>query len=287
MDANSPVAGVMMMKRTIAHVRAGQIAVVAVILGMIAVPMVFVKADDAPPRTLADFVAPQGSTIPDGSIDGTLGSEWSDASSTVAGIDPRSGTIMMTFRAKHDGTYIYMGINFTMPTGANNPWVAINLADANCMSSNVDGALFGDDNFAANGYTDMADYSGPTDDLSNGGVQDGVGAINVVSLTVYIELKKPLNSGDTNGNDIAWVVGNTYTMMLVFDTDGGGSGPSSGGGSLGHRGGGATTPTARTIQLLPAVSEFSFGSLIAISSGIAMGVVILSTTYRKSRNKKR
>ena len=77
-------------------------------------------------------------------------------------------------------------------------------------------------------------------------LQNGKGAIVVGSgNTVTIELKKPLNSGDTVGKDIAWVPGNVSSMVMVWDTDGGGSS----GGMADHTGG--TTPTPRTILIEP------------------------------------
>jgi hypothetical protein len=107
--------------------------------------------------------------------------------------------------------------------------------------------LFGDDNFAANGYRDASmtgakSKSGIVVDATQHGVGAmGVGAGNVVTL----ELKKPLNSGDTAGKDIAWTAGNVYSMVIVWDTDGGGSS----GGNADHAGG--TTPTVRTVLVEP------------------------------------
>jgi len=42
-------------------------------------------------------------------------------------------------------------------------------------------------------------------------------------------LKKPLSSGDSAGDDIDWTVGNTYTLIPRWDSNGGGS---SGDGSI-------------------------------------------------------
>ena len=56
-----------------------------------------------------------------------------------------------------------------------------------------------------------------------------MGAIRVGdSSLITVELKKPLSSGDSAGDDIDWTVGNTYTLVIRWDSNGGGS---SGGGS--------------------------------------------------------
>lgn len=72
--------------------------------------------------------------------------------------------------------------------------------------------------------------------------QNGKGALTVgAGNVITIELKKPLSSGDAAGKDISWAIGGTYTMVIAWDSDGGGSS----GGKVDHTGG--TTPTARTI----------------------------------------
>ena len=58
-----------------------------------------------------------------------------------------------------------------------------------CMTINTDGALFGNDNYAANGYRDI--YFGGIGSISTDTTQDGTGAIALSnSNIVTVELKK-------------------------------------------------------------------------------------------------
>ena len=77
-----------------------------------------------------------------------------------------------------------------------------------CMQSGADGALFGHDEHAPNGYRDIS-FNGFTD-VSEDASQDGTGAITTDSSNlVTVELKKPLSSGGSKGKDVAWTEGNT------------------------------------------------------------------------------
>ncbi len=121
---------------------------------------------------------------------------------------------------KQDGTYLYMAVRLT--ADSNNPWVAFLFGGTACMQSGADGALFGNDDYAANGYRDI--WFGGIGIISLDTSQDGKGAITVDSSNVVTpELKKPLNSGDSEGKDIAWVEDNTYAMIIMWDSNGGGS----------------------------------------------------------------
>jgi hypothetical protein len=192
---------------------------------------------------VTDLVAPLAAPIADGAIDGILGTEWDDANQyTGFPLDPTGEGA--TVWAKHDGTYVYLAIQFAADSG--NPWFGIQLGVTGCMDPG-DLILLGDDNFAADGYLDAAltgqkSKSGVAPDT----VQDGVGAMAIDGTNlVTVEIKKPLNSGDTDGMDIAWSTGNIYSMVLVWDSDGGGSS----GGAADHAAG--TTPTPRTILIEP------------------------------------
>lgn len=192
---------------------------------------------------VTDLVARRGSPIPDASIDGVLGTEWDDAQQYVGfPLDPTGGPA--TVWVKHDGTDLYLAFQFQADSA--NPWVAIQLGITGCMDPG-DMILMGDDNFGADGYLDSS-LTGPK---SKSGVdvdtvQDGVGVLAIDGTNVVtVELKKPLASGDAQGKDIAWSPGNIYSMVIVWDTDGGGSS----GGSADHVGG--TTPTPRTILIEP------------------------------------
>ncbi len=184
----------------------------------------------------ADLIAQKGAAIPDASIDGTKGAEWNDAKSyTNVPITP-SGTANIW--VKNDGTNLYIALQFT--ADSNNPWVAFQLGATGSHPTGADGGLFGDDNYAANGYKDVRIIS---DGITVDATQNGGGAITVgTGNLATIEYKKPLNSGDSAGGDINWSVGSTYNLVIVWDSNGGGSS----GGSTSHR---SATPIARTIQI--------------------------------------
>jgi len=185
----------------------------------------------------ADLIAQKGAAIPDASIDGTIGTEWNDAKAyTNVPLTP-SGTASVW--VKNDGTNLYIALQFT--ADSNNPWVAFQLGATGCMDAGADGTLFGHDSYAANGYKDIKfDGTGP---ILVDTTQNGIGAISVgAGNQLTIELKKPLNSGDTAGGDINWAVGSTYSLVMAWDTNGGGSS----GGTTSHR---SATPIGRTIQI--------------------------------------
>ncbi len=188
----------------------------------------------------ADLEAIKATTIADTAIDGTIGTEWNDAKHyTSIPIDPQ-GTAEIW--VKNDGTNIYIAIKFT--ADSNNPWLALQMGTTGCMDSGADVAILGHDTLAANGYSDA--YYDTSSSVKADTTQNGKGAITVgTGNVVSIELKKPLSSGDTGGKDIAWTVGNTYFMVMAWDTNGGGSS----GGAVSHRSG--TTPTARSILIGP------------------------------------
>ena len=109
------------------------------------------------------------------------------------------------------------------------------------MDAGADGALFGDDSYSANGYVDIRFTSGTS--IQQDATQNGKGAISVGGGNIVtIELKKPLNSGDSAGSDIAWQAGNVYNLVIAWDSNGGGSS----GGTTNHR---SATPIARTILI--------------------------------------
>ncbi len=187
-----------------------------------------------PVQAQSDLNAYSGTAIADSQIDGAIGDEWSDAGSyTGVAINPQ-GTAAI--HVKNDGENLYVAIEFT--ADSSNPWVAIMFADAGHMTAGADGAVFGNDDFSANGYKDT--FFGGAGIVAPDAAQNGTGAINVDSQNrVTVELKKPLNSGDSAGKDIAWSTGNTYSVTIMWDTNGIGSS----GGSVNHYNGALTAKT--------------------------------------------
>lgn len=216
-----------------------------------------------------DFNAFLGNSIADTEIDGTIGSEWNDAGNyTNVAISPQGTAEIWT---KHDGTYIYIAVRFT--ADSNNPWLALQIGNTDCMTPNTDGALFGHDGQAANGYRDIS--FGGYGDISADSAQDGTGAIIVsASNLVTVELKKPLNSGDSEGKDVEWSKDNTYALVIMWDSDGGGSS----GGSVSHNSG---APTARTVFINPDVIP-EFPGLIFLAVLAAMVIAALIFKRRTS-----
>jgi hypothetical protein len=205
-----------------------------------------------------DFDAFLGSTIEDAAIDGTIGSEWDDAGNYAnVVISPRGTAEVWT---KHDETYLYMAVRFT--ADSSNPWMAFLFGGTTCMQPNTDGALFGHDNYAANGYQDIS--FGGFGIISIDSSQDGKGAITVDSSNlVTVELKKPLNSGDSAGKDMVWTEDNTYAMIIMWDSNGGGSS----GGSVSHSNG---PKTERTIlinsKVIPEFPGLIFATILAATT---------------------
>jgi len=215
--------------------------------------------------------------IADTSIDGTVGAEWDDAGHyTDVPIDP-DGQYAEVW-VKHDGTYLYMAIKFN--PDSSDAWLALQLGTTGCMDSTADVAIFGHNNLEPNGYSDAYfDRKTVVADAS----QDGVGAMSVnPGNFITIELKKPLDSGDSAGNDIAWTEGNEYSIVIAWDSDGGGSS----GGLVSHRGG--TTPSVKTIfidPLPPPIPEFPWGLELVMAIAPAISVVYLWRNARKGLNK--
>jgi hypothetical protein len=226
------------------------------ILVVILLVTAYVKVE--PVYAQFDFNSYLGKSILDEEIDGIIGSEWDDAGNHPdISIDPQGTAEIWT---KHDGTFLYIAMKFM--ADSSNPWVGIQYERTTHMSSGADGALFGHDRIGANEYRDIS--FGGFGSISTDSIQNGVGAISVGdSNLITVELKKPLNSGDSAGNDIEWTVGNTYTLIIRWDSNGGGSS----GGNTSHLSGSVRD---RTILInLDEIPEFSgltlFVSLIAFT----------------------
>lgn len=223
-----------------------------------------------------DFNAFLGNTIMDDEINGLIGSEWDDAGNYQGVIiEPQATAEIWT---KHDGVYLYMAMQFT--ADSSNPWVAFHFDYAAHMSPGADGALFGHDRLGANSYRDIS--FGGLGAISADVSQDGVGAIRVEAQNlVTVELKKPMDSGDSAGNDISWDLGTTHPLIIRWDSNGGGSS----GGSRSHR----NTPLEyRTVFInTNEISEFSSLNLLVVLIGTIILVIILkrkiwSTDSQKS-----
>jgi hypothetical protein len=209
-----------------------------------------------------DFDSFLGNSIADGEIDGVIGSEWDDAGNYPStAIEPTGTAEIWT---KNDGTYLYIAIEFT--ADSSNPWVGIQFEKTTHMASGADGALFGHDRIGANEYRDIS--FGGFGSISSDTKQDGVGAINVgASNLVTIELKKPLSSGDSDGSDIDWNVDESYTLIILWDSNGGGSS----GGSSGHTG---SSQLNKTIFIDPNVIP-EFSALIVPVVLVAIAILML------------
>lgn len=207
------------------------------------------------------YIVYSGSMIPDGLIDGVIGSEWDDAASY-----PNASVFFNKTAGlwlKHDGENLYVAYRFTADSA--NPWTAVQFTGINCMDSNADGALFGHDEYAPDGYRDI--NFGGVGRINVDSVQNGVGALNVDSNVVTVELKKPLNSGDSAGNDIAWSKGN-YTFRIMWDSDGGGSS----GGNVSHRTTGSLNSLAITSEVIPEIPSALIAGFLTAS---IVGVIVL------------
>jgi hypothetical protein len=209
-----------------------------------------------------DFNAFRGNAISDGDIDGVIGNEWDDTGNYAnVAIGPQGTAKIWT---KNDGSNLYLAVQFT--ADSDNPWVAFQFGFSSHMSSGADGALFGHDRLGANEYRDIS--FGGLGSISVDGSQDGVGAISVGnSNIVTVEMKKPLDSEDSVGKDIDWTVGDIYTWIIMWDSNGGGSS----GGDNSHTNAAANN---RTIFInANQIPEFS--GLTFIVALVATSVVLL------------
>jgi hypothetical protein len=165
-----------------------------------------------------DFNAYLGAPILNEEIDGIIESEWDDAGHHPdISLDPQGTAEIWT---KHDGTFLYIAMKFM--ADSSNPWVGFQFERTSHMSSGVDGAIFGHDRIGPNEYRDI--FFGGFGKITTDSIQNGVGAISVDnSNLVTVELKKPLSSEDSVGNDIEWTPANTYALIIRWDSDGGGS----------------------------------------------------------------
>ena len=96
------------------------------------------------------------------------------------------------------------------------PWVAFQSDNTEYMTSNTDGALFGNDNQVPNGYRDI--YFGGIGSIFIDTSQDGKGAIEISSSNIVtVEFKKELDSEDSSGNDIQWIENNLYAIVIMIE----------------------------------------------------------------------
>ena len=184
----------------------------------------------------SDLTMVLGNSITDQDIDGVIGTEWDDVTSyTNVGISPMGNAQIWL---KHDQPHLYIAAQFEVDS--NNPWVALQLGNPSCMTSDTDGALFGHDDLSPDGYQDI--NFGGFGVIRSDTSQDGVGAMQISMNSVTIELKKPLNTQDLNGRDIQWSEDNSYDIIVMWDSNGGGSS----GGTTSHT---SASPKPKTIYL--------------------------------------
>jgi hypothetical protein len=92
-------------------------------------------------------------------------------------------------------------------------------------------------------------------------------------------LKKPLNSGDVSGKDVNWAQGNSYALVIMWDSDSGGSS----GGTTSHLSG---TPSVNTILINSSpIPEFPNPIIIVGVVTTAISTVILRKRLVKRANK--
>ena len=229
--------------------------------------MIVVCITVLPAHAQVDFDAFLGNPIPAEEIDGTLGSEWNDAGNySEVAIDPPASAQILT---KHDETYLYIAMQFE--ADSSNPWVGFQFEQPNHMSSGADGAIFGHDGIGADQYQDIS--FGGFGVITADGTQNGVGAIHISpSNLVTVELKKPLSSGDSSGADIDWTIGNTYTLIIRWDSNGGGSS----GGQSSHFSGSVRD---RTIHInADEIPEFSLLTMFVTLATITLVILIFKRT---------
>jgi hypothetical protein len=241
-------------------------------------------ASSKPVDAQADLQASFGSAIADSQIDGDIGPEWSDADKHVGAqelpVSPQGHAEMWV---KHDGTYLYIALVFE--ADSDNPWLSIMFSSADHMTLNTDGALFGHDEYAADGYADIS--FGGAGVLSKDDSQDGNGAIRIGdSNQVTIELKKSLNSGDSAGKDIAWLQGNTYALTVMWDTNGGGSS----GGTVNHYDGTLTGEKilityGQTPEFPSSILIIATVSIVALVAAMAAATILLKRRKLKKTTK--
>ena len=240
-------------------------------LSFMIVVLVTAYATVEPVYAQSDFDAFLGSPIPDEEIDGVIGSEWNDAGNYPdITIEPQGTAEIWT---KNDGAYLYLAVQFTADSA--NPWVAFQFDSTSHMSSGADGAIFGHDRLGANEYRDIS--FGGIGSISADSTQDGVGAIHVGDPNlITVELKKPLDSGDSGGADIDWTAGNTYTLIIRWDSNGGGSS----GGDSSHLSG---PESDRTIFInTEEITEFSVLTLFVALAAVSMIVLIIRNKVPKA-----
>jgi hypothetical protein len=184
----------------------------------------------------SDLTMTYGNSITDRNIDGVVGAEWDDATSYTNVLISPIGNAQIWL--KHDQTHLYIAAQFE--GDSNNPWVAVQLGNPNCMTDGTDGALFGHDELSPDGYQDInfGGFGVIRADTS----QDGVGAMQTSLNSTTIELKKPLNTQDLEGKDIQWSEDKSYDIIIMWDSNGGGSS----GGTISHN---TISPKPKTIYL--------------------------------------
>jgi hypothetical protein len=243
---------------------------ISLTLGLLIISFASLK----PVAAQTDFIAYRGNAIADSQIDGVIGNEWNDAAYYKnINIDPWG---IALFWIKQDGTNLYIGMKFY--ADSTNPWVAFQLGPSFCMSTSADGAIFGHDNYSANGYEDISFNEAPG--ISADDIQDGKGALSVnATYFVVLELKKPLNSGDIAGKDMNWSDSNTYSLVIIWDSDGGGSS----GGAANHAVGSGTQNTVLINPNPNPVPEFpSSISIVSLFTLVAVSALIIKKRWRRN-----
>jgi hypothetical protein len=217
----------------------------------------------------ADLTAPHGSAIPDSQIDGAIGTEWNDANYTPRmDINPYG---LASFWVKNDGTNLYIAMRFY--ADSDNPWVGFQFGSSFCMSTSADGVTFRRDTSSQYTYQDV--YFTEQPNAAPDAIQDGKGALTInSSRAVILELKKPLNSGDSAGKDINWTLGGTYVFLAIWD--------SGGLGTANHNQ--TTSPISKTISISSeAIPEFPTPLFLCVLAVLLPAAIIIRRLIHRGK----
>lgn len=171
---------------------------------------------------------PFGKPISDSALDGVLGKEWGDATSSTARLEgyASSATCRVDYYVKHDGDYLYFAVRSTETIRGRNIglWIVFDADnDGRWFRRGDDSLVLYDTNGRLDNRVDHAYTSStpslPKEDRRVGGRSDKVGAGSVRSTEYVFETRIKLDSGDAAGNDLSLSPGNSISFSFGLMTD--------------------------------------------------------------------